>query len=208
MIADDGTPVVQLAADSHDEDHLVHELMHLKLFLEGFPIGAEWALGCDNKREFRLAEWSRMNLNEAIDHWIFYPQIRAMGMTPDQSYVNDLKKMVMSADAASIPARSLAVDYFRAKTMAGQQNLARSVREWCLAGHQAEAVKAGDAMFEILMKQRPASPDQAIETYVACANVLFEDAKGFKFLGWHNMPRGNVQVRLARMLMWSLTPCR
>lgn len=95
-IDDNGVPTITLAKDDLTEADLAHELMHLKLILQGHP-RIEWRV---SENRFRTKEMAdelyrlRVTIRDSIEHFIFRPAIVAMGIKADPEDVGVLTRYV------------------------------------------------------------------------------------------------------------------
>ncbi len=69
------------------EDTIVHELFHLRLILKGFPK----LQTCETEKvvDPLATEYANLfckDINNGLHHWAFYPEMRSMGLTPQDGY--------------------------------------------------------------------------------------------------------------------------
>jgi hypothetical protein len=70
-----------------NEDTIVHELFHLRLILKGFPSFEPWdRQAVVDTGVVDYPELICRYINNAIHHWIFYPEMRSFGLTPQDGY--------------------------------------------------------------------------------------------------------------------------
>ncbi len=92
-VSTDGFPTIKMAPDGATEDMVVHELLHLKLLANGFPI-CGWFIDKQYRPTPELdsaTAWLTHNLRDAIQHWEFYPEIKRLGIVPDQPTAEEFR---------------------------------------------------------------------------------------------------------------------
>lgn len=78
----------------------------------------EWKCNCSS--DTRLQNWLNGNLKDIIEHWIFYPQITVMGLTPDPETSKDVGNIIQQdryPAGNNLSVQELAVYYFRGLTL-------------------------------------------------------------------------------------------
>lgn len=207
FVDETGTPIVQLTDGGDIEDLTVHELMHLKLKLEGFPNDFDCDCKCQN--DIPLARWLRQNLEDTIEHWIFYPRVVAMGRTPDKEYTDSVKRIVDRGGRLK-PAPQvyrLGIEYFRVLTLPNQSDLAKRLGSMYDESGYTEPKETGEQMFKSLISKRPSTPEQELETFAACANELFKGKRKFKNRGLTTHLLGNVRIATMTISIEPLGSC-
>ncbi len=203
----DGTPFIRLADSGTYEENLVHELMHLKLKLRGFPYGIHWQDRC--QLDNRIHKWLSDNLKDAIEHWIFYPDIEAMHLSPDPEIPVDLRAAIKRDSygaGENLSIENLAVYYFRVLTYPQEPDLTAEVSDWYDRKGWTQAKTIGSQMYNLLLTMRPIKPEDEITVFVTCANILFWNASFFE-AGWKTVLRGSVSLRIVNIGMVRWTMC-
>jgi hypothetical protein len=205
----DGTPYIALSERGQYEENIVHELMHLDLAFRGYPREISWTFYCPADK--RITEWLPGNLKDVIEHWIFYPRVLALGITPDPELRRDIEQAIQRdyfAVGDNLSKQDLATYYFRALTLPNNADLPDKVSAWYKRKGWTQAMELGDQMFRILSDVRPASPEQEITVFLASANALFkEEGISFRENGWTSLTRGTVVLRGVRIEIARSTPC-
>ena len=203
----DGIPFISLSSKGRSEDYLVHELMHLKLRLEGYPHQIRWTSNC--LTDGPLEMWLSRNLKDSIEHWIFYPRVLAMGLIPDAELAKDMRRAIQmnSPEDDTLSVDQLAFEYFRALILPNQTDLGDEFRAWYRKRGWAQALKIADRMFGILTSLRPNTPRAEITVFVDCANVLLSERRHVEETGWSVLRIGDLQLQGVDIAMTSLVPC-
>jgi hypothetical protein len=85
---DENGPYIRVSATRGiNENTIVHELFHLRLILKKFPQLTPWVSQADV--EIGIADYVYLvcrYLNPVIHHWMFYPEMRRMGLIPQDGY--------------------------------------------------------------------------------------------------------------------------
>jgi hypothetical protein len=207
-VDENGTPFIRLSEPGRSKENIAHELMHLKLRLEGYPFAIGWTGGCT--RHVMIRDWLRANLKDPIEHWIFYPRIRALGITPDPELKRDIAQAIQRGSFAwgnNLTTWELATFYFRALTLPKNGRLRRKMLAWYRRKGWTQAMQLGDQMFGILTDVRPSTPDEEMTVFLRCANTLFKDEISFRGNGWTTLTRGRVVLRVFNVEVVPLVPC-
>jgi hypothetical protein len=207
-IEDDGTPFIALSQRGHSIEEVVHELMHLKLRLEGYPFQIYWTYHCRQHKVWQ--EWLSGNLKDVIEHWVFYPRVLALGIQPDPEASKDIERAVQEdrwPGGDTLTRQELAVFYFRAFTLPSNAEVCDKISAWYKAKGWTEAMALGDQMLQILTTIRPRNANEEVTTFLQCANVLFKGEIDFRDKGWTDLSMGAVVVRRLNIEMLPLVPC-
>jgi hypothetical protein len=202
-----GTPMISLSEPGREE-YLVHELMHLKLLLEGYPERLVWSGNCPSDED--LLGTLSMNLKDIIEHWIFTPQMLAMGLAPDPEITNDIMNAIQQdryRGGDDLPVEALASFYFRSLTLPNQSELTDQLAAWYRRKGWTEALDLGNQMFAFLNSVRPTTAGETVAVFLQCANILFRDRISFNEDGWEEIRRGNVVLRTVSIEMIRIGPC-
>jgi hypothetical protein len=195
----DGTPRVRLSPKGKFEESLIHELMHLKLRTQGFPGEISWEydystqyLKSDEGQEF--LHFMSFYVKDPIEHSVFNPQIKAMGFRPDPEIVEEFRDAIRNDRYAnpnlSQPLPALAVRYFIAMTLPDEAELKVDVKKWYAKRGWIKAAEMGDQMAEVVRQMHPNTPDQEMQAFVKCANIMTKGHLRFELDGWINDRRG------------------
>jgi len=193
-IAEDGTPIIKVPIDRDPtEADLVHELFHLKLIAEGYAfIKIDSDAQIPKVMETRLFEW----VKDPIEHTIFYPRMRAMGLNPSEHVEATISNAAARfAIEPGEPSEMSVLSLFSLR-VALQEN--PELFEQFVKGKAAgnDLAVSGQAL-EILVRDRPQTPDEEISTLVKVLNCLLPSIGTFSFGHLEAVKKGTVTVRTA-----------
>ena len=196
-VTKDGTPVIQLsAATGGTEATVVHELFHLKLKADGFPATRYiLATNIENKQNREFLAAVDLMLFETIEHWIFYPEMRAMGIDPSP----ELTAVAESGDYKTLDQndfRKLALYYLRANLLIEDQAILSVMTEW-YHDNQRAALGAAGRLMAIVKDSNPKTPKEEIVTYTKCYNFLFKGVSRLEEEKWTAETFGKTKINIA-----------
>ncbi len=207
-IAEDGTPFLRLAKEGMYEENIAHELLHLKLRLEGFPVGIRWNYHC--KSELPVTAWVASNLRDPVEHWLFYPQVISLGLTPDPELSQALQRAIKQdgfVAGSNLSTEDLADFYFRALTIPAHEELKSQLKRWYERKGWNQAIALGTQMYSTLLLARPRTPDQEMAAFIALANILYRGTYTFRLTGWTTVRRGSHSFRSVGIDLSQTAPC-
>ena len=133
---------------------------------------------------------------DAIEHRIFYPKIRQMGIQPDPEDKAEFAKFVTHGTFSGLNQATLndglAIYYFQALLLLDDDVLRRQIDQRYLSNGWNGPVKLGKAMAQIVLTAQPATPSESITAFVACANILLGGKIRISIDRWGSHKLGNV----------------
>ena len=199
----DGTPVIEVTnTDPVTEEKIVHELYHLKLYTEGFLViridyPKEWEIEKEQPRvRFIVAQ-----VYDTIEHWIFYPRMREMGLVPDDVLRSNADRMVYISDVVDedVPGLTrgdaLAIEYFKAALLLSDERLLKLLTEHYRRRGWNDALRRGTMMAEMVKEARPSTPEEVVNTLLRCLSVIERGQHAYKLAGWETELRGDHKLR-------------
>jgi len=198
----DGTPFVELNPIMYDreperqEAAIVHELFHLKMKAEGYPLIRIDPEAVSPEEYQFLLETVRL-VFDPIEHRLFDPKIRAMGLDPDAEIEEHFRAAEPRPDA-----RGYTNYYQRAITMmrvvleCSPQTALRIERSYKFHGWDS-ALNTGRDMAALVAAVKQYSPDDELVIYIKCLNRLLGDRADIRRLGWEDERHGQVVYRVA-----------
>jgi hypothetical protein len=199
-----GTPVIELSNYAPPtEERIVHELFHLKLYAEDFPVirieyPSNWREGSRKQAHVRYLV---SQIYDTIEHWIFYPRMREMGISPDEVLKRnvelDLEEDPASAERiAGVPERDyLTIYYFKAAVLLSDENLFERLTDLYSRKRWYEPLAVGRIMADRVTASKPASPDEAISVLLRCLEVIQRDSNSFEITKRETEQRGDHTLR-------------
>lgn len=211
-VGDDGTPIIFINPSlGRTSDVIVHELYHLILQSQGYPV-IEWLpLGISSAHEPHLQfKQLSIRLYDPILHHVFYSDARArLGIDPGQT-LEQLNRQAFSevsatANLAKMDAEAIALSYFKIRLEVENQNLLQQFASLIEDQGKSDLVAVGERLAAIVLSAYPLSPASAVEALVECLNLFYKDRYTFnqgpwrqQRLGAHTQHIAGVEVRVAQ----------
>jgi len=199
-IDEDGTPVIVLnRSTGKTEETIVHELFHLKMIGEGSPTISFTLPAATSEYQQERILWMERQLRGAIQHWMFYPQMKRMGLKPDR----DLNAEVQQVLAGSL-GKELTVDktrfelpvlYARIWLESGDSELKDRFVNWSESKMETLSLERAQQMIDHVTKAQPRTPDEEVEVFLHCLNYLYEGSGSFVAETWGYKPKGGFRLR-------------
>lgn len=195
-VADDGTPVIRInASTGRTEATIVHELLHLKLSAEGFAsLVFNLESGPRNESNSAYLGWLDFHLRDPIQHWIIYPEMRRLGLRPEtelraefeQAFANDDFKAVSAATARE----ARALYYLNAALLLDDPQLLARIAAWYEQKGRSQELATGKRLAQLVLELTPRTPQQEIDAFLQCANLLLGENAKFELAGWNSTRLG------------------
>lgn len=183
----DGTPRITVNPKTDDvERTLVHELFHLKLKAEGFPVFI-WDGGknLDPLRELNAY------FVDSIEHRIFYPLIRKMGIDPTAH----TKALIRAGEYQnSVPMTW----YYTAKLLLDEPELIDEMSQWYEKNARSEMTTAA-RLAGIVTAMNPQTPEDKVRTVISLLNAIPDTGARFEESQWGERSLGTFRERTVRI---------
>ncbi len=202
-VLQDGTPEIRIDSKSgRSEQNIVHELFHLKLRKEGFPeLVFEFPPGTvirDSER--RWANWNNSIVREPLQHRLFYPLLRQMGLVPDEGLKVGFDDLVRKGEYSGVvPENAFAVhtgNYLRALLETDDQEFLDRLTDWFEKKGWHDSISAAEDLKEMIHQRDPRTPEEEINTLVEVLNRLYPNMARLAVKGWSEERRGDHTQRL------------
>jgi len=182
-VLSDGTPLVRInAATGKTERNIVHELLHLKLANKGFA-AVEFETPEGKVVDQTFGDWLRNDINDPIMHFIFYPQMREMGLMPAFLLKVKLEDDIERGDyEGEVNSLNRVVNYFEAALELNDTQLLHRIEQWYQEKGWTDSLTLGKRVAEIVSAANPQTPEDHIDTLIGCLNVLLLNR--FQFKEW------------------------
>lgn len=202
-VNEEGFPVVSLSPTGKNEPTLAHELMHLMLRSEGYADVLH--LMPDGSAPTGIAA---LELNSAlllirdpIEHWIFAPRLKKLGLNPDQYNVERMRGFLKDGQFRGLaPATEdsmRAVFYYEAVLVLDHDpDLLQQIKDRYERNGWLKEREIGESMAAVVLQAQPSSPEEEISCYVACCNLIFAGKVHFAVTGWDTREMGSFKQRL------------
>jgi hypothetical protein len=193
LITPDGTPTIRCHQPSRDlnEEIIVHELYHLVLRASGFP-ALEF-----NGIERGLSQWIDHDIYDSIQHWIIYPYLRKLGYTPDIARKREVERVIAASKFTDkpLPPSEIISRYFRVALESDDPVFLDQLSEWYLRQGWDVQLKKARKLVQFIKETNPTTAEQAVQSLIEVANVLFEPYLIFQVEHWGSKQSGAVLDR-------------
>jgi hypothetical protein len=193
LIAADGTPTIRCHPSRRDlnEETIVHELGHLRLRGAGFPTIEFDGIERD------LSRWIHETLYDTIEHWILYPHLRKLGYSPDTAIKKDVERVILENRFTDkpLPPADIISRYLRVELESSDPALIDQFGEWYLRQGWDAHLKKARSLVQFIKNTNPITAEQAVQSLIELANVLFEPYLTFQVEHWEAEQLGSVVKR-------------
>lgn len=203
----DGAPVISINVTSgKNEDSIVHELFHLKLFAQGHSTPPAIRIGNTGKTfDTGVIVHLIMGLvHGPLQHSLFFPEMRRMGFDPDGEQRETVLKAIRGGKfevieglSAADRDRLLAMYFFEFSMHFTDVKLLSAMAGWFKNAGWIKPLAMGEAMVGVARKAYPYTPQTLIDTFVRCLNVLYEGESQFTFDQWVRRTASPLPIRIA-----------
>lgn len=183
----DGTPVIEVRRGvTPTEVMIVHELFHHKYGTATFEF--RFYAGWGSTSDVAFVQFLLDHVYSSIQHWMFFPEIRGMGLNPDGEVRFGIEKLLewdkFTADVAGVrPLEARAAIYFKAAMNIDDPALLARFARWYESKGWGEALAVAGRLIRVVREARPKTIEEAARVFVRClAHFQREDAK-FVFAG-------------------------
>jgi hypothetical protein len=193
LISPDGTPTIRCQQPRRDlnEERIVHELSYLKLRAAGFPT-IEF-----NGIERNLSQWIEGDIYDSIQHWITYPYLRNLGYSPDAARKSEVQRAIAEGKFTDkpLPPSDRISRYFRVALESNDPLLLDQLSKWYLRQDWDAQLKKARSLVQFIKDTNPTTGDQAVQSLIYVANVLFEPYLTFQVEHWEAKKLGSIVDR-------------
>jgi hypothetical protein len=172
-VAADGTPEIVLDAyQGKTEENLVHELFHLQLRAKGFP--QRFQVSASRKTNKQLVQQVAEQLGSLIEHRLFYPQMRGMGLDPTLQYREGLEALLSEDKLYGPPASAKrAVTYAEVSLLIQDPKITRRVEAWYARHGWTDQLSRGRRLVRYLSTFNPDTPEKKRTAVGAGLAIVF-----------------------------------
>jgi len=200
LVDEDGTPVIRLnPIHGKSNDVIIHELFHFKLRAVGYPtllwkFPPSWNTETNRNALTQLA----MQLHDPVLHYIFYPQIRGMGLDPFIQRTPAERALKDKEFLARMDTGAVALFYFKIRLETGREEpLLRRLESAFEGTPNSAGVELGKRLSRLVVDANPKTPEDDARTFVSCLNVFYEGRFHFKQHPFTTRQLGNFTERIA-----------
>ncbi len=198
----DGTPTIRMDADvPPTEATIVHEVSHIKLYAKGFPvIRLNYPRSWSTDRQQAHVRYIVAMVYDAIIHTIIYPEVRAMGLKPDEALYSQMELIMADefADYPNVPRQDVrTIFYLNAALLLNDREFFERVTDAYMTRHWYESVAVGRVVADMVTAAKPSTPEEVIFTLLRCLEVVQHDINQFELDYWETEKRGEHSLRRA-----------
>jgi hypothetical protein len=193
LIGADGTPTIRCNPAHRDlnEEIIVHQLYHLKLRAAGFPTTDFKGIEPD------ISRWIDENLYDTIQHWIMYPYLRKLGYSPDAARKREAERVISENKFTDepLPPSDIIYRYLRIALESSDPLLVDQFGAWYLQRGWAMHLKKAQSLVQYIKNTDPLTAEQAVQSLIELANVIFEPYLTFQIDHWEAKRLGSIDDR-------------
>ncbi len=201
-VVGDGTPVIRINRQTgRNEINIVHELWHLKLTAKGFPKRMwEKRPGVRDDVNQDLTRDLNGLLLDAILHSKFYPEMRKAGYDADAWDRPQIKAMMQVSLLDGIHVMTTRreiqpLTYFKFYLESSDRAMVSQLEQWHKQNRLDDVLETAKRLVGIAVGLDTNTPEQQIDAYVRCMNVLLEGIAQFRTAGWGTEKLGDKFTR-------------
>jgi hypothetical protein len=198
-VAPDGTPAIEISDHTlPTEAIVVHELIHLEMYGEGYPdIQFNAAQGGFTQTHLVYLKFLLNHVHDSPVHCMFFPRMRAMGLDPETEVRGGAEAVLRLRDYPDyqgLPADDVrAIYYFKMFMNVSDDSLRRRLADMYLEKGWRAALDIGRRMVAVVATARPATREQMIASLESCLKLLDREGLRFSFRQWRHEMRGRHQ---------------
>ena len=212
-ISDYGVPTIEVPVGSKlTEEQVLHELLHINQWAHGFPRDVGFSYGSLRSQAAitRLKPVIGPFFFDTIDHFVFFPRMRRMGVDPyatarlllrEEIVLDRLPTEIVELAKAN-EIESHAIWTFKVALEADDPNIVTASEE--SRGLNNEGLRIGKALAQIVTARNPQTPDEVASTRIAALNCLLGKQGRFSFSGWTEKKKGHIVER--KLGIWVDSP--
>jgi hypothetical protein len=149
---------------------IAHELFHLKLIAEGFPFYSFQPPPDVDQTMFMFAAGA---LTDVLEHRLFFPQMRSMGLDPTTKQRRDLELIMHQDDKGWNNPIYAAIHYLEHALQDNNDALVEKIDGWYRRRGWTQALDLGKKMKALILLHNPRTARQIQWELRACLNLLF-----------------------------------
>jgi hypothetical protein len=198
----DGTPTIRMDADvPATEATIVHELLHIKLYSKGFPvIRLNYPRSWNTDRQQAHVRYIVAMIYDAIIHTIIYPEVREMGLKPEESLPSQLDLIMADQfeDYAGVPRQDVrTIYYFNAALLLDDKEFFERVSDAYITRHWYESLAIGRVLADMVIAAKPSTPEEVVFMLLRCLEVIQHGVNNYELDYWETEKRGEHSLRRA-----------
>lgn len=188
-----GVPIIRLNEGSGvTESTIVHELFHLLLRAKEFPeFGFEFQSGDNTESNRILLRWVMHHLRDPLQHWMFYPEMREMGIDPDaeleQEFTEAIERDTYQGTRVATKDYALSLYYYKAQLQIDNNDLLSRIAAWYERKEWKEQMELGELLSSNVKVASPNTPEEEVRVFLQNLNLLLAGTARFELGGWESV---------------------
>jgi hypothetical protein len=198
-----GIPTIKLSKKGLNEITIAHELMHLVLRKEGYPI-IGWILpkGKNTAENLEYLKWVRGKLFDPIIHAVVLNRrLRSIGFDESESLVKEwesvLKEDRLSYVSGPNKGKALTLEYFRMVLEIKDDNIREKVTKYYKKKGWHKEKSLGQILANKIIDIKEMDSKRAVKKFVECLNMLHNGEIEFAVSGYKSKNYGEHVDKIA-----------
>jgi hypothetical protein len=168
----DGAPIIVIVpGKGQNEENIVHELFHLKMLAEGYPLFDFEMPEAERLAHGQFYHTMRTRIHDPITHFLFYPKMRQMGLDPDANTREQLQRNRFLAEQRQASQEWLAAYFMKVSLETRDPKIQAELEQWYHEKGWIWALEHGRALVRIANSVRD-DPESFASIVVNCFNEL------------------------------------
>lgn len=192
-ITKDGVPVIGLNKSiKPTKTTIVHELCHLELRVKGyktitFLVSAKHL----NERNIKFLNLLQQQLRDPIEHTIFYPKIRAMGIDPAEDLKSFWVKHIHEKNGLNngLDNNGHTLNYFTVLLEIDDKNMCSQIEQFYKNNHWNKSLDVANKLKEIVLRRNPKTSEEQVATTLECAKAFYPETASYELAEYKTLPR-------------------
>jgi len=202
----DGRPRIIIDNErGRSEQNIAHELFHFKLRKEGYAqYGFQFPSIVQGGDELHAwGEWNNSTLREPLLHRLFYPEMRKMGLEPDEGLKEGLSDLKEKGEYPGVtPEEAFRIHtghFFKALIESKDASYLSELESWFIEQGWSESVTRARELRDFVENKDPRTPRDELETYTELLNRLYGPTFSFEIDEWTTQTYGSHEEQSARI---------
>jgi hypothetical protein len=186
-----GAPKITLFREPTEVD-IVHELLHLKLLAEGFPV-VNFTINFDLDAA-SVADWLRLftYIRDTVEHRIMYARMRKMGFEPFAADRAGLEQVMQGRRQLFTPSdkhflMTSALIYFKVAVEQDNQEFLGRFYNWYVSKGIKENAHIGTYYVGAVKLSKLETPEDVARVLTKCLEPSYPPNVRYKFAGWKTL---------------------
>ena len=195
-VTPDGGPVIAIndnEEDAKSEENIVHELFHLKMQAEGYPLFEFTGAEAEAHKSYLVT--MRTLIYDPLTHAQFFPDMKRMGLDPE-AHLRALYRFYRK-NGMQRSEDGLALYFFKLAIETNDNALISDAATWYEEQGWRTALDKGRALVRIARANNSGSPSELASIVIACANRLLQGKARLRLLRIESREYGSIHRNFA-----------